>query len=69
MRLSKSYGFLIYSARTNIVQVTENGIPSNHNSSDDTKKSIPEDSLLEPANAVADIDTFFMEEGLEVDLI
>ena len=42
-----------------------NSIPSQENSKTDTLDG----SLLDPAKAVADIDTFCFEEGLEVNII
>ena len=35
----------------------------------DSKNEPKDDSYLDPANAVADIDTFFIDEGLEVNLL
>ena len=67
---------LLYLSRTATVQ--NNFVPTPNSDSrisnfeltkQDSKNIIPVDSLLNPVNAVADIDTFFVDEDTEVNLI
>ena len=56
-------------ASTNTVQNNYEGISNENHSYENSKIETKQDSLLEPVNAVADIDTIFLDEGLEVNIM
>jgi len=61
------YGF--FPSGTSTVQNNNKGISNSIPSQENSKTDILDSSLLNPANAIADIDTFCFEEGLEVNII
>ena len=60
---------IIFLARTKVVQEENEGISESETSQENSKCQGKNDSFLDAVNAVADIDNFHIEEGLEVNLI